>query len=324
MKKHCFLTLFRERRRKSSKNADFAYFLRTLYKVSWKTWKNTVFSKVAEKAQKRWFFSFSANFVQSILKNVNEHSHFLHNVAQKKKTLFLRTLTKCPKRREKTLFSHTFCWTSRKKSPKNAVFSHFLLTMHKVFRKTWKYTVSSNFCETSSKKLKKRCFSHFLRTLFKVSRKTWKKTLFSHTFFGTSSKKLKKRCFFAFLANYAQSVSKNVKKHCFLTLFAERRAKSSKYAEFSHFLRTLYKVSWKTWKKTVLSYFLQNIAQKKRCSFTFFANFVQSVSQKTGKKQCFLTLFVDRRAKSSKNVLFSHFLRTLYKVSRKTWKNTVF
>ena len=41
------------------------------------------------------------------------------------------------------------------------------------------------------------------------------------------------------------------------------------------------------------------------------------VSRKTRKKHRFLTLFAKRRAKRSKNALFSHFLRTLYKVSRK-------
>ena len=32
------------------------------------------------------------------------------------------------------------------------------------------------------------------------------------------------------------------------------------------------------------------------------------------KKHCFVTLFGERRAKSSKNAVFQHFLRTLYKV----------
>ena len=138
-------------------------------------------------------------------------------------------------------------------------------------------------------------------------------------FAGHRAKSSKNAVFFAFFANFVQSVSKNVKKHCFLTLFAGHRAKSSKNAVF----------------------------------FAFFANFVQCVS-KNVKKHCFLTLFAGHRAKSSKNALFrifcelctkclekrektlfsytfcrtsckklknrcfSHFLRTLYKVSRKT------
>ena len=96
--------------------------------------------------------------------------------------------------------------------------------------------------------------------------------------------KAQKTLFFPFLANFVQSVSKNVEKHCFVTLFVGTHAKSSKHTVF----------------------FL-----------CIFANFVQS-SSKNVKKHCFLTLFVGRHAKSSKHAFFSQFLRTLYKVSRKT------
>ena len=47
--------------------------------------------------------------------------------------------------------------------------------------------------------------------------------------------------------------------------------------------------------------------------FELLGYFVQSVS-KNVKKQCFLALFEEHRAKRSKNAVFSHFLQTLYKV----------
>ena len=43
------------------------------------------------------------------------------------------------------------------------------------------------------------------------------------------------------------------------------------------------------------------------------------VPQKTW-KNCFLTLFVGSRAKSSKKRCLSHFLQTFYKMPRKTWE----
>ena len=152
-----------------------------------------------------------------------------------------------------------------------------------------------------------------------------------------------------------------MKKHCFLTFFAERRAKSSKKAVFSHFLRTSNDVFRKSEKHCFLALFTErrsceNI--KKRCFcilcelctkfvekrekalfshnfwgiskkedrktlfFRNFAIFVQSFSINV-KKHCFLTHLRNVVPKVKKKCL-SDLLRTLYKVSRKTWKNTVF
>ena len=104
-----------------------------------------------------------------------------------------------------------------------------------VFRKREKTVFCHTFWETSRKKLKKRHFFAFFANFVQSVSKNVKKTLFPHTFWGTSRKKLKKRCFSAFFVNFVQSVSKNVKKHCFLTVFGERRAKSSKNAVFRIF-----------------------------------------------------------------------------------------
>ena len=84
----------------------------TLYKVSRKTGKNTVFSHfswdVMQNAQETLFFRIFANFVQC-----------------------------APKNGKRTLFSHTFCGTSCKMLKKRR-FSHFLRTLYKVLRKTGK------------------------------------------------------------------------------------------------------------------------------------------------------------------------------------------
>ena len=106
--------------------------------------------------------------------------------------------------------------------------------------------------------------------------------------FARLVQKARKTVFFEFFTNFLQSVLKKMKKRCFLTLFAGHWARSSKNSFFA-----------------------------------FFANFLQSVL-KNAKKRYFLTLFAGHRAESSKNAVVSHILRTLYKVSRKTWKNTVF
>ena len=200
-------------------------------------------------------------------------------------------------------------------------------TLFKVSRKTWKNTVFSHFFRNVEQKAQKTLFfafsANFVQSVPKNKREK-KNIVFWHFFRNVAQKKPKKRCFFAFLANFVQSVSKNVKKHCFLTLFAKRRIKSSKYADFSHFLRTLYKVSWKTWKNTVLSYFLHNVAQKKNAVFfTFFANFVQSVS-KNGKKTLFSHTFCGPSRKKLKKRSFFAFLANFVQSVSKNVKNTVF
>ena len=120
---------------------------------------------------------------------------------------------------EKTQFSHTFRGTTTKIS------------------KTLFFNI---FCELCTKCLEKRERTLFSHTLCITSRK---KTLFLNFFCELCTKCLEKR-----------------EKTRFFTLFAERRVKSSKNAVFSYSMRTLYKVSRKTWKNTVFSHFLRNVA----------------------------------------------------------------
>ena len=150
--------------------------------------------------------------------------------------LFFRGLcSKCLEKREKTLFSHTFCRTSCKKLKKCCFLFHFLRTLYEVSRKTWKkHCFLTLFAGHRAKSSKNAVFFRiFCERCTKCLEKR-EKTLFFHTFSRTSCKKLKKRCFFAFFANFVRSVSKNEKKHCFLTLFAGHRAKSLKKRCFSH------------------------------------------------------------------------------------------
>ena len=166
-------------------------------------------------------------------------------------------------------------------------------------------------------KAQKTLFFAFFANFVQSASKNIEKTLFSHTFCGTSRNKFEERCFFAFLANFVQSVLKNRKKHCFLTLFVSLCTKFAKNEKKQRFLST--KCLEKR-EKTLFSHtFCATSCKKlkKRCFFAFFANFVQSAPNNV-KKHCFLSLFVRSRAKSLKNAVFSHFLRTLYKVSRKT------
>ena len=155
MKKHCFLTLFVERCAKSSKNAFFSHFLRTLYKVSRKTWKYTVFShllrNIEQKAQKHCFYTFFANFVQSVSKNV-------------KKTPFSQTFAERHAKSSKTLFFRIFwklCTKCHEKCGKNTVFSNFLRNVGQKAQKTFFFRI---FCELCSYKVSQKCgntlFSH--------------------------------------------------------------------------------------------------------------------------------------------------------------------
>ena len=140
-----------------------------------------------------------------------------HNAESSKNAVF--------RKREKTLFCHTFLGNCRAKNSKTPFFSHFLRTLYKVSRKAWKNTVFSQFLLNVAQKAKKPLlFRIFCVTLNKVSQQTWINTVSSH-FLGNVAQKAQKT-FFAFFANFVKSVSKNVKKHCFLTLFAECRANS--------------------------------------------------------------------------------------------------
>ena len=138
-----------------------------------------------------------------------------HNAESSKNAVF--------RKREKTLFCHTFWGTSRKKLKNAIVFRIFCELCTKCLEKREKTQFSHNFCWMSRKKLKNRCFSAYFAKLWtKCLSKTWINTVSSH-FLGNVAQKAQKTLFFAFFANFVQSVSKNVKKHCFLTLFAECR-----------------------------------------------------------------------------------------------------
>ena len=218
-------------------------------------------------------------------------SHFSRNLAQKA---------------QKTLFSHdlrTLCIVPRK-TWKSNVFSHILLNVVQDDQRTLIFAFSAKTVQSVSKdvekhgfltlfanvalKAQKRCFLHLCELCTKCLEKR-ENILLSHTFCGTSCKKLQKPCFLVFFAVFVQNVSKNVKKkHCFLTFFVGRRAKSSKNAVFRIFCELCTK------------------CLEKR------------------EKHSFLTLFVRRLCKKLNKPCFSHFLWNLYKVLRKTWKNTVF
>ena len=267
VKIHCFLTLFDEHRAKRSKNAVFPHFLRTLYKVSRKTWKNTVFShllrNIMQKAQKTLFLHFLANFVQCVFKNVKKHCFLTlfaeHHAKSSKNAGFCilwEPCTMCLEKREKTLFSHTFWWTSCKIAQKTRFFPQFLRILYKVSRNTWKYTVFSHFSmnmhrANNSKTL---FFANFMRTLYKWVSKNSEKTLFSLTFLRNIMQNAQKSHFFAFCVNFVQSVSKIVKIHCFSTLFEEHRAKSSKKKLFFAFFGELCTKCLEKREKTLFSH----------------------------------------------------------------------
>ena len=193
-------------------------------------------------------------------------SYFLWDFVQKaQKTLFFRIFcelcTKCLEIRGKTLFSRNSCGISCKNFKKTLFFFAFCANFSQNVSKNVKNTFLPFFVGHRAKS-QKGCFSHFLLTLYKASRKTWKKhcfislsvgylaktskrlffaffanfvqsvaknekknTVFSH-FLWDVLQKAHKTMFFAFFANFVQSVSKNEKKQCFLTLSLGHRAKS--------------------------------------------------------------------------------------------------
>ena len=77
VEKHGFLTLFAECRAKSLKTVFFAFLLRTLYKESWRTWKNIVFThflrNVAQKVRKTLFFCIFGQFRMNCLEKREKH-----------------------------------------------------------------------------------------------------------------------------------------------------------------------------------------------------------------------------------------------------------
>ena len=252
---------------------------------------------------------------------------------------------------KKHWFLILLCGTSCKKLKKRCFFA-FMRTLYKMSRKTRKnYMLSNTFCGTSCKtSSKKRCFFvffFFANFVQNVSKNVKKTHVVSHFLWDVVQKAIKKRCFSHFLQKlWTKCLEKREKTQFYWHFLWERCAKSSEntvcfFAFFANFVQS---VTWKTWKKiTVISHFLWERRckkLKKRMFFAFFANYVQSLLKnmkkhwnnmikqhdKNVKKHCFLPLFVwRRRVKSFKNAVISLFLRTLYKVSRETWKkNTVF
>ena len=191
-------------------------------------------------------------------------------------------------------------------------------------RKTWKKHSFLTLLENVVQKGQKKLFFAFFGKLWTKCLRKRENTLFSNTFWKTSRKKLKKNAIFC---EFCTKCLEKREKTLFSHTFRGTSRKKLKKRCFSHFLRILFKLSRNTWKNTVFSQFLLNVAQKaqKPLFFAFFAKLWANLSVSDNvKKHCFLTLFGERRAKSSKNDIFSRFLRTLYKVSRKTLKKTLF
>ena len=197
---------------------------------------------------------------------------------------------------------------------------------------------SNTLCRTSCKMLKKRCFSHFLRTLYKVPRKTWKKYCHLIFFCGTSCKKLKKNMFFRIFCELCRKCLEKREKTLFSDTFRGTSCKKVKKPCYVVFLWNLYKVPWKTCKNTFFSHFLWVVVQKsqktlffrifcehctkciekrektlfshnfyvtsckklKKHVFRIFCEICTKCLEKREKKHCFLTLFVESRAYAQK------------------------
>ena len=88
-------------------------------------------------------------------------------------------------------------------------------------------------------------------------------------------------------------------------------------------LRNLYKVSRKTWKNTVFSHFQRERCAKssKNAVFSHFLRTLNKVSRKNVWRHCFLTLLADRRAKSSKNAIFAFLVNFSQSVSKDVKKH---
>ena len=229
-------------------------------------------------------------------------------------------------------------------------------------RITWKkHCLLTLFAEGSVKTSRdaRSLLAFHANIIYKLSRKTWKNTVFSHSMQNAMQKAVK-TLFSCVLCEIITSATKNVRKYCFLKLFAERLAKRSENAVFFHNIGALYKKSRKTWKTLFFHTFSWKVGQKakrtkfscilcelctvchknrkKHCLLTVFRNVVQKVKKKyflafmelitnchtKPEKHCFLSVFPEGHAMSWMNVVFLHFMLTHYKVSRETWKNTVF
>ena len=137
MEKHWFFTLFARHRVKKAQKRCFFALLRILYKVSRKTWKNTVFTFCGlsrTNLKKTLFSAFYENFVQSVSKDVKKHCFLTLFCRTSRKKLkkccfsaFLKNFvgTNCLEEHEKTLFSLIFFSECCEKSSKNSVFRIF-------------------------------------------------------------------------------------------------------------------------------------------------------------------------------------------------------
>ena len=121
-KKTVFSHVLRDVVQKAQKTLSRKKFSRTLLKnvFSHEKREKTLLRDVVCKSSKNavFFFAFFANFfVQSVSKNVKKHCFltlFQRDVVQKAQKnavfrIFCEHSTKCLEKREKTLFSHTFC-----------------------------------------------------------------------------------------------------------------------------------------------------------------------------------------------------------------------
>ena len=299
-KKHCFLTPFVGRRAKSSKNAVISHFFANFLQSVSKNVKKTLFSHT---------------FCGTSCKKLKKPSFF---------RIFLRTLYKVSR---KTWKKHCFFILfvgRRAKSSKNPVFFRIFCELcTKCLEKREKPCFLTVFVGRRAKSSKKRSFSHFLRTLYKVTRKTWKNTVFSQ-FLRDVVLKAHKTLFFAFFANFLQSASKNVKiilsSHFFFRGASCKKLKKPCYVAF---LWNLYKVPRKTWKNTVFSHFLWDVVQKAQKFFRIFCKLCTKCLKKR-EKTLFSHTFCGKSCKKHKKRCFSHFLQNLYKMSRKTLKKHCF
>ena len=184
--------------------------MRTLYKASRKTWKTLFFHTFSERhannskiAVFRILWELCTEGLENVKNTVLCTLFEEHRIQTAQKCCFFAFTKEAKKHCFLTLFAE-----SRAKRSRNAFFLHFMRTLYKVTRKTWKTLFLILFCGTSCRKLKN-VFLQFMRTLYKVSRKTWKNTVFS-LFLRNVVQKAQKSCFLAFYAIFVQSVTKNV------------------------------------------------------------------------------------------------------------------
>ena len=138
-------------------------------------------------------------------------------------------------------------------------------------------------------------------------------TLFCHTFLGNVARKAQKRNFFRIFGELCtKCLEKREKKTVFSQFLLNVVAKSSKTAVFPHILRNFEQsVSANVNKHCFLTLFGERRAKSsKNVVFRIFCELCSKCLEKR-EKQCFLTLFAECRANSSKNAVFPHFLRTL-------------